>query len=41
MPSAKEAVTTIGLVVAGVVAAALLVRWGVQNNIPLIKNAAI
>lgn len=41
MPSAKEAATTIGMVVVGVVVAAMLVRWGVQNNIPLLNKAAI
>lgn len=41
MPSAKEAATTIGLVVVGVICAAVAVKWGVQNNIPLLKNAAI
>jgi hypothetical protein len=41
MPSAKEAATTVGLVMLGVIAAAVAVKWGVQNNIPLLKNAAI
>jgi len=41
MPSAKEAASTIGLVMAGVIAAAVLVRWGVKNNIPVLKLAAI
>lgn len=41
MPNIKEAASTVGLVVAGVIIAALAVKWGVQNNIPLLKNAAI
>lgn len=41
MPSAKEAATSIGFVVAGVIIAAIAVRWGVTNNIPVLKLAAI
>ena len=41
MPSAKEAASTVALVAVGVIVAAIAVRWGVQNNIPLLKSAAI
>lgn len=41
MPNVKELATSVGVVVVGVVAAAVLVRWGVTNNIPVLKLAAI
>lgn len=41
MGSLKETGGAVAIVVAGVVAAAILIRWGVTNNIPVLKLAAI
>jgi hypothetical protein len=41
MPSAQEAIVVIGLGVVSVIAAALIVKWGNRNNIPLLREAAI
>lgn len=37
----QEGLIVFGIGVASVIAAAVTIKWGMANNIPILKNAAI